>query len=330
MYSTPSWAWIVFGVVLFTALFVDLFSHRGERADNHRRAVIWAIIWVSLGLSFCAFIAISISPRMAGDYLAAYLIEESLSIDNLFVFLLIFQSLKIRPEYQRTVLTWGIFGALVFRMIFIFLGTEAIERWSWVAYVFGAILIWAAYKIFRENPGEKQENKVVTWLSKRLPLTPEVHGHHFFVMKEGRRVGTPLLLAVLGLETTDIMFAIDSVPAAFSVSTDKFVVYSSNAFAILGLRSIYIVLAKSISELEYLHYGLAAVLAFAGIKLIAAQWHFHVPAVYSIAFIILCIGGAVLASLRARKKRGGPKTAASKDVGAERPKDVGEKQPARG
>lgn len=329
MEQTPSWAWIVFGVVLFSALFVDLFSHRGDRADNHRRAMIWAGIWISLGLSFCAFIALAISPTKAGDYLAAYLIEESLSIDNLFVFLIIFQSLKIAPDYQRTVLTWGIFGALVFRMIFIFLGTEAIERWHWVAYVFGAILILAAIKIFRQAPGEHEENKMVTWLSKRLPLTPRVHGHHFFVHEGGKRVGTPLLLAVLGLEMTDIMFAIDSVPAAFSVSTDKFVVYSSNAFAILGLRSLYIVLAKSISELEYLHYGLAAVLGFAGVKLIATNWDFHVPAPYSIGFIVLCIGGAVWASLRKRKKDRRQPTPSAPERPKDLSKDVAEKQPAR-
>jgi tellurite resistance protein TerC len=321
---TPSWAWIVFSVVLSTALFIDLFLHRGGREEPHRRAVVWAIVWISLGLSFCAFIALALSPEKAADYLAAYLIEESLSVDNLFVFVLIFQSLKIGPEHQRTVLTWGIFGALVFRLIFIFLGTEAIERWNWVAYVFGAILIWAAIKIFREDPAGKKENKVVSWLSKHLPLTPELEGHRFFVVKNGRRMGTPLLLAVVGLETTDIMFAIDSVPAAFSVSTEKFIVYSSNAFAILGLRSLYIVLAKSISELEYLHYGLAAVLAFAGLKLILAEWR-HIPAALSIGIIVLCIGGSVWASLRARKRRVREGAAAR-----EKSKGVARKRPAGG
>jgi tellurite resistance protein TerC len=315
--ETPAWAWIVFGAVLFTALFIDLFMHRGARVDTHKKATIWASIWISLGLAFCAFIAIVIGPGKASEYLAAYLIEESLSVDNLFVFLLIFQSLKIGPDNQRVVLTWGIFGALVFRGIFIFLGTEAIERWKWVVYVFGAILIWAAIKIFREDPAETEENKVLTWLSKHLPLTTTVHGHRFLLVEHGRRVGTPLLLAVVGLELTDIMFAIDSVPAAFSVSTDRFIVYSSNAFAILGLRSLYMVLSKSIADLKYLHYGLAAVLAFAGIKLLISEW-VHLPATFSIGVIVVCIGSSVWASLRHRKNSDGAR------------KDVQEKQPARG
>ncbi|HYX92546.1 MAG TPA: hypothetical protein VE782_13370, partial [Myxococcaceae bacterium] len=144
MEPTPSWAWVVFGTVMLSALAVDLAAHRGGGEESHRRSLIWAIVWISVGLGFCAFIAVALGAVKAGDYLAAYLIEESLSIDNLFVFVVIFQSLKIAPEYQRSVLTWGIFGALVFRAIFILLGIEAIERWDWVVYVFGAILIWAA------------------------------------------------------------------------------------------------------------------------------------------------------------------------------------------
>ena len=325
MDPTPSWAWIVFGAVMLTALAIDLFGHRGGREETHRRSVIWAVIWISVGLGFGAFIAAVLGGEKAGDYLAAYLLEESLSIDNLFVFLVIFQSLKIAPEHQRSVLTWGIFGALVFRALFIILGIEAIERWDWVVYVFGAILLWAAIKIFREDPAEKEENKIVGWLSKHLPLTPEVKGHHFVVKKEGRRVGTPLLVALLGAEATDILFAIDSVPAAFSVTTDKFIIYSSNAFAILGLRSLYAVLAKAISELEYLHYGLAAVLAFAGIKLVLSNW-VHIEAPYSIGVIVLCVGGAVWASLRVRKKRARQAGSSSR----ERPGKARGKQPAEG
>ena len=328
MSETPGWAWIVFGAVLFTALSVDLFMHRGERADTSKTAVLWACIWVGVGLAFCGFIAVALRPDLAGDYLAAYLIEESLSVDNLFVFLLIFKNLKIDPQYQRTALSWGIFGALIFRFIFIFLGTEALQRWKWVAYIFGAILVWAAIKIFRENPAEQEENKAVRWLSRHLPLTTELRGHHFVVVENGKRVGTPLLVAVLGLEMTDIMFAIDSVPAAFSVSTDKFIVYSSNAFAILGLRSLYVVLSKSISELEYLHYGLAAVLAFAGLKLITSNW-IHLPAWGSIGFIVLCIGTAVWASLR-RRKRVRRAEGARAHPGEEPAKKVPKKHPARG
>lgn len=296
--SEPLWAWGIFAGVLLAGIFVDLFLHRGERADSHKTAVAWAIFWVFLGLAFGGFVWVMFGAQKATDYMAAWLIEKSLSVDNLFVFLIIFQSLRIPQENQRTVLSWGIFGALVFRMIFIFLGSEAIERWSWVAYVFGAILVWAAIKIVREAKGddEPEENKAIAWLSRHIPVTHTIHGNHFTAIENGRRVATPLLLAVLGLELTDIMFAIDSVPAAFSVTLDKYIIYSSNAFAILGLRSLYVVLAKTISELEYLHYGLAGVLAFAGLKLIFHSW-IKIPGLLSVAIIIVLIGGSVVASL---------------------------------
>lgn len=305
VFGDPLWVWLVFAAVLFTGLGIDLFLHRGERADTHKGAVGWAIVWVAIGLLFAVFIHFTLGAKKAGDYVAAYLIEESLSVDNLFVFLIIFQSLKIPTGNQRTVLSWGIFGALIFRFIFIFLGTEAIERWHWVAYGFGAILVWAAIKIFREAPGDEEENRAVLWLSRRLPLTQRLHGHHFFVREHGRRLGTPLLLGVMGLELTDIFFAIDSVPAAFSVSHEKFIVYSSNAFAIMGLRSLFMVLSRAISQLDYLHYGLAAVLAFAGLKLITSEW-IEIPAWLSIVIIVAAIGAAVVASLVHRRRQGLP------------------------
>ncbi|MBX5482092.1 MAG: TerC/Alx family metal homeostasis membrane protein [Myxococcaceae bacterium] len=296
MFGEPLWIWLVFAGVLFTGLAVDLFLHRGERGDSHRGSVVWAVVWVTIGLGFAGFVYATMGAEKASNYVAAYLIEESLSVDNLFVFLVIFQSLKIPQSSQRTVLSWGIFGALIFRMIFIFLGTEAIERWEWVAWIFGAILLYAAVKVFFEAPEKEEENKAVRWLSKHLPLTPQVHGNRFFVVQDGRRLATPLLLAVLGLELTDIMFAVDSVPAAFSVSREKFIIYSSNAFAILGLRSLFMVLSRAIADLEYLHFGLSAVLAFAGLKLIGDRW-VHIPSWLSIAIIVVCIGAAVVASL---------------------------------
>ncbi len=301
VFDFPLWGWAVFAILLLCMLALDLFAHRGERADSQKSAIVWSVIWITVGLAFGGFIWWMWGAKPAGDYIAAYLIEKSLSVDNLFVFLIIFQSLNIPKQYQRKVLSWGIFGALIFRAIFIFVGAAAIERWQWVAYIFGAILIWAAIKIFRHDPAEEEENKAVAWLSKHLPLTRNLHHAHFFVVENGRRMATPLLLAVLGLEATDIMFAVDSVPAAFSVTTSPFIVYSSNAFAILGLRALYIVLAKSLADLKYLHFGLAAVLAFAGLKLLTTQW-FHVPAWASIAFIVLTIGGAAWASVRHRNR----------------------------
>lgn len=280
---------------------VDLLAHRGDRAKSHKSAITWSILWVGAGLLFNVFVWVAFGGQAAQEYLAAYLIEKSLSLDNVFVFLVIFQSLKIPQKYQRTVLLWGIFGALVFRGIFIFIGAVALERYSWISYIFGAILLFAAYRAFREDPAKQEENKTVAWLSQHLPVTHVVQGEKFITKENGRRVATPLLIALIGIELTDILFAIDSVPAAFSVSLDPFIVYSSNVFAILGLRALYIALAHTIAELKYLHYGLAGVLAFAGVKLIIDKW-VHISPLVSVGLIVLIFGTAVWASLRERRK----------------------------
>lgn len=298
----PLWGWIAFGALVLLLLMVDLLAHRGDRAKSHKSAITWSILWVGAGLLFNVFVWVAFGGQAAQEYLAAYLIEKSLSLDNVFVFLVIFQSLKIPQKYQRTVLLWGIFGALVFRGIFILIGAVALERYSWISYVFGAILLFAAYRAFREDPAKQEENKAVTWLSRHLPVTKVLQGEKFIIKENGRRVATPLLIALIGIELTDILFAIDSVPAAFSVSLDPFIVYSSNVFAILGLRALYIALAHTIAELKYLHYGLAGVLAFAGVKLIVDKW-VHISPLVSVGLIVLIFGAAVWASLRERRKR---------------------------
>lgn len=292
----PTWIWITFGVVVAILLAVDLFTHRGEHGQSRKAAIVWSIVWVGVGLAFGVFVWVVIGPTAAGEYYAAYLIEKSLSVDNLFVFLLIFQSLAIPHHQQHRVLVWGIFGALVFRALFIFLGVRALEQIEWMVYVFAAILLFAAYRIVREDPREKTENKTVKWLARHLPITHEIHEHRFISKVDGRTVATPLLVAVIALETTDVMFAVDSIPAALSVTRDELLVYSSNAFAILGLRALYLVMADLVARLEYLHYGLAAVLAFAAIKLLTAElW--HVPPWLSIGIIVLLLGAAVVASV---------------------------------
>lgn len=301
MHSTPTWAWLVFGGLLTVLLGLDLFLHRGHRESSRRAAIVWSVVWIVAGLAFAGFVYVVNGPQRAVEYVAAYAIEKSLSLDNLFVFLIVFKSLSIPKEHQRRALSWGIFGALLFRAIFIFLGAAAIERWSWVVYVFGALLLVAAYRAFLGVPKEEDENRLVGFLSRHLRVSAH-HGTDAFVLRErGRLVATPLLVAVLALEMTDVLFAVDSVPAALAVSRDTFVVYSSNAFAILGLRSLYIVMAHTIAELRYLHYGLAGVLAFAAIKLIGAEW-FHVPPLASVAIIAAMIAAAVWASLRAGRR----------------------------
>jgi tellurite resistance protein TerC len=300
----PLWGWGAFGALVVLLLAIDLFAHRDGRGESQRSAIIWSVIWIGAGLAFNVFVWIVMGGQAAQEYLAAYLIEKSLSLDNLFVFLIIFQSLGIPSRYQHDVLFWGILGAVVFRAIFVFVGVAAVERWEWVVYIFGAILLYAAYRAFLENPAEQRENETVKWLAQHLPVTHEIHASKFIAISNGRRVATPLLIALLGLELTDVMFAIDSVPAAFAITRDAFIIYSSNIFAILGLRSLYIVLAHTIAELEYLHYGLAGVLAFAAFKILANEW-VHLPALISVGIIVVIIGAAVWASLRHRSRQAG-------------------------
>ena len=297
---TPA-EWGVFGGIVAVLLAVDLWVHRGARHESRKWAIVWSIIWVVTGLAFTGYVWQRMGTDAAEEYLAAYLIEKSLSLDNLFVFLIIFRMLKIPRDHQRTALSWGVFGALVFRAIFVFVGAAAIERFHWVEYVFAAILIYAAWHAFREDPASDRKNKIVIWLERHLAMGAEPEKPKFLLHEGGKWKATPLLIAVLALELTDILFAIDSVPAAFSVTRNEFIIYSSNVFAILGLRSLYIVLAATIGNLRYLHYGLAGVLAFAGIKMILPE-RLEIPPLASVAIIVVIIGGSVLASLWGRKR----------------------------
>ncbi|HVG57218.1 MAG TPA: TerC/Alx family metal homeostasis membrane protein [Hyalangium sp.] len=295
--------WLAFIALVLGLLVVDLLVHRKKIGESKRSAIAWSLGWIALGLGFSLFVWKTYGSRAAHEYLGAWLIEKSLSVDNLFVFLLIFRSLAIPESEQRRVLFWGIFGALIFRGLFILAGVEALERWHAVVYVFGAILLFTAVRVAIEDPSRQRESSVVRWLSRRLPITTAVNGPHFFARSQGRLVATPLLVALISIELSDIAFAVDSVPAALAVSHEPFIVYSSNVFAILGLRALYIALAHVISELRYLHYGLAAVLAFAGLKMVIPDTWVHVPPLASVAIIIVCIGIAVAASLRARSRQ---------------------------
>lgn len=282
-------------------LLVDLIVHRGGRETSRQAAAVWSGVWIAIGLGFGGLIGWVLGARAAEDYLAAYLIEKSLSVDNLFVFLVIFGTLRIPSEAQHKVLSYGIFGALVFRALFVFLGIAAIERWHWIVYIFAGLLLYAAWRAVRDNPAEHKESKAVQWLARHLPVSSHLDGERFFTRRNAKLVATPLLLAVAAVELTDIAFAIDSVPAALSVTRDRFLVYSSNAFAILGLRALYLVLARTIADLAYLHYGLAFVLAFAGLKMIFAPW-VHVPGWLSVLIIGVAVTVAVLASLRRNRR----------------------------
>jgi len=299
--DAPLWLWVLFGGALVVMLAIDLLSHRDGHADSRRAAIAWSATWIGVGLAFTGAVGLSFGARPAQNYLAAYLIEKSLSVDNLFVFLLIFRSLRIPQAGQRAVLTWGILGALVFRLLFVVLGAAALEQFDWVVYVFGGILLFASYRALREQPGqEEQASPILNWLEKHLRVSKRLDGTHFFVREDGRLRPTRLVLAVVALELTDVVFAVDSVPAAFSVARDPFIVYTSNAFAILGLRSLYVVLADVLASLRYLHYGLSGVLGFAGLKMLLLDV-VHVPPLSSVVIIVAIITASVLPSLRHRR-----------------------------
>lgn len=295
--AVPTWAWAAFVVIVLACLAIDLFLHRGDRVDSRRKALLWTLAWIGVSMLFALGVGIFFGGEAASQFLAAYVLEKTLSIDNLFVFLLLFSALSIpRPE-QRRVLTWGILGALVTRGLFIGLGAAALHRWHWVVYPFGALLAFTGARMLGPEREEKGESALLGWLRRRLRWSPRLHGHRFFVREGGRRVATPLFVALVAIEMSDVIFAVDSVPAAFAVSDEEtFIVYTSNILALLGLRSLFTVVAEAIGGLRYLRYGLASVLILAGGKMIASRW-VHLPTSLTLAAIGLCLGAAIAASL---------------------------------
>ncbi|MGE0868326.1 MAG: TerC/Alx family metal homeostasis membrane protein [Kofleriaceae bacterium] len=296
----PVWAWALLALVVGFSISIDLFAHRGDHVDSKRRALAWSIGWICVALLFNVFIAVWFGIDAGQQFLAAYLLEKSLSVDNLFVFLLVFACLQIPVTEQRRVLTWGIAGAIVTRGVLIFVGAAAVREWHSLLYAFGALLIIAAVKLLRE-PAPDSENRVLRWLERHVRWSRKLDGHRFVTRIDGRLVATPLMLALIAIEATDIVFAIDSVPAAFAVTEEPFLIYSSNLLAILGLRALYVVLAGALADLRYLRFGLAAVLAFAGAKLLVSSW-FHVPPLISVGVIASCIAIAVVFSVRATRR----------------------------
>ncbi|HEX3764960.1 MAG TPA: TerC/Alx family metal homeostasis membrane protein [Kofleriaceae bacterium] len=295
----PAWAWGLLAGVMLLLISIDLFAHRGDRADSRRRALIWTAVWIAAAIGFGAFVALWFGSNAAEQFFAAYLLEKSLSVDNLFVFVVVFGALDIPAYEQRRVLTWGIIGALVTRGVFIALGAAILHRWHEVTYVFGAILVVTAIKLLRGGDGG--QSRLLTWLERYLPWTRERSGHHFVVRRDGRWLATPLLVALLAIELTDVLFALDSIPAAFAVSDEPFVIYSSNVFAVLGLRALYVVLLGALTELRYLKYGLSAVIAFAGAKMLTAPW-IKISPIASVGVIAAVIGAAAGASVWAARR----------------------------
>ena len=289
------------GAVPFFGVYVT--SSRQEA----RRNVARVVFWVGVALVFGVWVALTRGTSAAAEYYAAYLLEESLSIDNIFVFAIIFSQLHIPPRYQRRVLGWGVTGALVFRALMVGAGIALIQRFQWIMYPFAALILFAAWRMLF---AQERERRVVesacdvcsTWIARFVPVTPVVHGPAFWRRENGRRVATPLFAALVLIETTDLVFALDSVPAVLSITRDPLLVYSSNVMAMFGLRSLYFVVADALERLRYLRQGLAAVLLFAGAKMIGAQW-VHVGPGASVAVIAAILLVTVVASVRPGKGR---------------------------
>ncbi len=245
----------------------------------------------------------------SAEFLTAYLVEVALSIDNVFVFALVFRYFKVPGEFQHRVLFWGILGALAMRAVMIFAGIALIERFHWVIYIFAIVLIYGGIKMIRHDTAatDPSDNPVVKLFKRFVPMTREFHGTHFFVKEGGRRLATPLCMVLVAIETTDLIFAVDSIPAVLAVSRDPFIVFTSNVFAILGLRALYFALASILPLFKYLHFGLSAVLVFIGIKMLLSSTPYHIETVQSLAVVVSLLGVSIAASLLDRKKPDPPK-----------------------
>jgi len=305
------WHWLAFGLFVVVLLVADLFVfHRDSREPTLRESAVWTVIWCAIALGFNALLWVWQGPDAAIQFLTGYLVEWSLSMDNVFVFAVIFSFFGVPLKYQYRVLFWGIIGAVAMRLTFILLGTALLQHFAWIMWIFGAFLIYTGFKLaFHSDSEVNPENNILMRFAKKLfPVAHGDHGHDFFVIENGRRAITPLFLVLLVVESTDVLFAVDSVPAIFGISKDPFIVFTSNIFAILGLRALYFLLAGAMGMFRYLPYGLSAVLIFVGGKMIADYWlageegHHLIHPAMSLVVILTLLGTSIAASLWSRSK----------------------------
>ena len=296
--------WVVLGVVVVILLGMDLFRHRDDHEPSFREALIESSAWVACGLAFAAYVFISFGDQAFAEYLSGYLIEKALSVDNVFVWSMLFTSMAIPLKYQHRVLFYGIFGALVLRGIFIFLGAALLDQFKVLLLVFGVFLIITGLRVIRhtDDEGDTSSSAAVKFLERFIPVSENFDGHKFFTRINGQRLATPLLAALVVVEFTDLVFAIDSVPAILAVSKEEFLVFSSNAFAILGLRAMYFLLADAKERFHYLNHGLGAILVFVGLKMAGTWWGYHLNVWVSLAIIaVLLIAAVVFSEVKNRR-----------------------------
>ncbi len=306
--------YLVFGIALVLALGFDLgLLSKRSSVISTKKALLQTIFWVVLALGFGVFIALQIDRTVALEYVSAYLMEWSLSIDNIFVFILIFTFFGVKETHYARVLLIGILTAILLRIVFITVGIELVERFSWILYIFGVILVFTGIKMFSAKKGEEmnlEDNRVYRLIKKFLPVTMEENGIHLMMVKNGKRFYTKIFVVIIMLATIDVLFALDSIPAVFAISQNRLVVYTSNIFAVLGLRSLFFLLKGAVEKFSHLQQGIAIVLVFIGLKMLAEIKYIdiHIPVYISLLVIVICLAGAVLYSVQVAQKDSDPES----------------------
>ncbi|MDQ4127112.1 MAG: TerC family protein [Actinomycetota bacterium] len=300
MSAIPLWAWVGFAALVSVLLLLDLLVlARGNREISFRRATVLSVFWIGLALLFGVAVFAVAGPARGGEYLAGYVIEKSLSVDNVFVFALIFSYFAVPARYQYRVLFWGVVGALVLRGVFVLVGAELLERYDWMIYGFGVFLVYTGVRMafHRDAEVHPERNPVLRLVRRLVPMTDDFQGERFFVRRAGKVLATPLFAVIVIVGTTDVVFAVDSIPAIFAITSSSFVVWSANAFAVLGLRPLYFMLAGMIERFVYLQLGLSVVLVFVGVKFLISDLVGKVPIWVSLPFIATVVTASILASL---------------------------------
>jgi len=295
--SPTLWIGFLIGVLVLLTIDLKVSSKNAEEA-TFKEAIGWSVFWIALSLGFGAFVWARYGGQQGLEFFAGYLLEKSLSVDNLFVFVLLFRTFAIPPQHQHRVLFWGVLGALILRGTLILAGVALVHRFHWLIAVFGAVLVYTAWKILfhtEEDDRSPADSALVRWVAKTMPMTSTIEGAHFFVVREGRKLATPLLLALIAAETTDLIFALDSIPAVFAVTDDPFLVFSSNVCALLGLRALYFVVRGALARLRYLKPAIAAILTFVGLKMLLFKW-IEMPTGTSLLIIAGILAVALLIS----------------------------------
>lgn len=293
------WKWIVFNVFVLAMLALDLgVFHRRTHTIRLKEALGWSVFWIVLALLYNLGVYYWLGKVKALEFLTGYLLEKSLSADNIFVFILLFTYFRVPSEYQHKVLFWGILGALILRGLFILVGVTLIQKFEWMTYVFGAVLIYSGAKmaVHKDEEVHPEHNPVLRLFRRAFPITPQFEGNRFWVRRETGLLATPLMVVLIVVETTDVVFAVDSIPAVLAITHDPFIVYTSNVFAILGLRALYFALAGIMNIFHLLHYGLSVILVFVGVKMILSHW-FKIPVTLALGVVAGVLLISVLVSL---------------------------------